>query len=92
MLNNNGAIFEFGAGVLGMPASGRHSHKGHRGKRQIYRSIPIASFSPFFALRVTGLNIVLHSRATHWVFLPAFCVDAWRRNLAIQHNFQVPDW
>ena len=25
---------EFGAGILEMPASGRHLHKGHRGRRQ----------------------------------------------------------
>ena len=50
-------LVEFGAGVLEMPASGRHSHKGHRGKRQIFcRSIPAAGFNPVFDTRVTELK------------------------------------
>jgi len=40
-----------------MPASGRHSHKGDRGKRQMCRSTRAASFSPVSSLRVAGLNI-----------------------------------
>ena len=42
---------EFGAGLLGMPASGRHSHKGHRGS-SIPTSFSAAAFSLVFALRV----------------------------------------
>ena len=37
-----------------MPASGRHSHKGHGKKRKICRSIPASSFLPVFALSVVG--------------------------------------
>jgi len=46
-------IWGKGAGIAG---EWRHSHKGHRGKRQICCSITAANFSPVFALRVAGLN------------------------------------
>jgi hypothetical protein len=45
---------EFGTGVLGMMASGRHSHKGHGKKTKICRSVPAASFSLVFVTRAAG--------------------------------------
>jgi len=45
-----------GAGVLGTLASGRHSHKGHCGKRKVCSSIPASSFSLEYALRVANQN------------------------------------
>jgi hypothetical protein len=42
---------EFGAGVLEKQKSGRHSHQGHRGKRQINLSLhTCCEFQPVFAL------------------------------------------
>jgi len=37
-----------------MPASGRHSHKGQRGKEKICHSIPASSLIPVFPLRVAA--------------------------------------
>ena len=40
---------KFGAGiVLGMPASGRHSHKGQRGKKRSQSLLTYCEFQPVF--------------------------------------------
>jgi len=43
---------KFGAGVLGMPASGRHSHKGQRGKDKNLSLHTCFEFNPGFFLSV----------------------------------------
>ena len=40
--------------VLGKPASGRHSHKGHRGKRQILSLHNCCEFSPRLSAQSCG--------------------------------------
>jgi hypothetical protein len=51
---------EFGAGVLGTPVSGRHSHKGHRGKRQEYLSLlTYCEFQPSFCSQSCGVKYSL---------------------------------
>ena len=47
---------KFGAGVLGKPASGRHSHKGHRGKRQKSVALYLLRVSSRFFLSAWRTN------------------------------------
>jgi len=79
-----------------MPASGRHSHKGHSGNRhnrKICCSIPAASSSPVFALRVAAKLYKFE-----FAYLPSLCTfpqpkaSAERKKLAIQCMSQVTEW
>jgi len=79
---------KYGARVLRMPASGRHSHKGQRGKRgNSVAPIPASSLIPVFPLRVAA-NLY----ASSWIWVGPFdglCKKRCGFSWMWQHNFCV---